>query len=160
MIKRTGERILTWIGNALQIFGILLWGTLLIGININPEGFKHSMIDSETTMEDASASYTIFNTILIIGVLVSIIVLVLGILSAIWIGKNNKPAGIILIVIGVVSLFGSTLSGVLWLVSGIMLLVRKPKPSIYNNIESETSNQEVEDIYKENNQKQEDPYKY
>ena len=63
-------------------------GTLLIGININPEGFKHSMIDSETTMEDASASYTIFNTILIIGVLVSIIVLVLGILSALWIGKK------------------------------------------------------------------------
>ncbi|MCD8899757.1 DUF4064 domain-containing protein [Staphylococcus gallinarum] len=174
MISRTAERVLTWIGIVLHALYFLIFAGLLVALNLNATEFKQSMLDNETTMEDASGAFIIINVFLIVIVIVALIMLVLGILSALWIAKRNKPAGIILIVIGVVSLLGSTLAGVLWIVAGIMLLVRKPKPEDYHNKQNsfETFEHQEESDFESkdelqsinnnanNNQKQEDPYKY
>lgn len=174
MINRTAERVLTWIGIVLHALYFLIFAGLLVALNLNATEFKQNMLDSETTMEDASGAFIIINVFLIVIVIVALIMLVLGILSALWIGKKNKPAGIILIVIGVVSLLGSTLAGVLWIVAGIMLLVKKPKPEDYHNKQNsfETFEHQDESDFESkdelqsidnnanNNQKQENPYKY
>ncbi|RIP35012.1 DUF4064 domain-containing protein [Staphylococcus gallinarum] len=133
MINRTAERVLTWIGNALHALFFLIFGGLLFALNLNSTEFKQSMVDSETTIEDANGILVIFNVWLIIILIISLIMLILSILSAVWIGKKNKAAGIILIVIGAFSLFGNAVVGVLWLVAGIMLLVRKPKTDTVTN---------------------------
>ncbi|PTK93272.1 DUF4064 domain-containing protein [Staphylococcus gallinarum] len=174
MINRTAERVLTWIGIVLHALYFLIFAGLLVALNLNATEFKQSMLDSETTMEDASGAFIIINVFLIVIVIIALIMLVLGILSARWIGKRNKPAGVILIVIGAFSLFGSPLIGVLWIVAGIMLLVRKPKPEDYHNKQNsfETFEHQEESDFESkdelqsidnnvnNNQKQEDPYKY
>ncbi|MCG7338910.1 DUF4064 domain-containing protein [Staphylococcus sp. ACRSN] len=174
MVNRTAEKVLTWIGNGLHALSFLMFGVLLLLLNFNSTEFKQSMLDSETTMADANGVFIVFNVILIVGLIVAIIFLALGILSALLIGKKNKAAGIILIVIGVFSLFGNALVGVLWIVAGIMLLVRKPRSDIYSNephaFESfnlqqqydyetkdgqQNSTNNVDDV-----QKKKDPYKY
>lgn len=169
MIKRTAEKVMTWIGIGFQILTIL--GISLLLFLMNMETVKESMIeDGAMTASEAASSSQLTNVFLIIGLILSIVLLVLAILSAKWIDKKPKVAGVILIIIGVISLFGN------WIVSGIMLLVKKPKTSLYNEREvkdddpfSNHSNSthkqnEVKEPYdnrKEDVKKiDDDPYKY
>ena len=84
--------ITTVIKNTLIIIKAPLASSIVVSLS------NIRMLDSETTMEDASGAFIIINVFLITVVIIALIMLVLGILSALWIGKKNKPAGIILIV--------------------------------------------------------------
>src|SRR5699024_5028729 len=177
MIKRTSEKIMTWIGIGFQFFVVL--GITLILVLMNMESVQESMIkDGTMTASEAASSAQVNNIFLIIGLVLNIILLVLAILSVMWIYKKTKVAGIILIIIGVISLFGNWIGAILWTISGIILLVKKPKvpqTNLYNEKEvqddnpfSDNSNsmdkQNAADISDNKNSnhisKEEDPYKY
>ncbi|WP_261697918.1 DUF4064 domain-containing protein [Staphylococcus equorum] len=134
MIKRTAEKVMTWIGISFQILTVL--GISLLLFFMNMETVKESMIkDGAMTASEAASSSQLTNIFLIIGLVLNIVLLVLAILSAKWIDKKPKVAGVILIIIGVISLFGNWIATILWIISGIMLLVKKPKTSLYNERE-------------------------
>ena len=98
------------------------------------------------------------------------------IIGAIKIGKSNKLAGILLLVFGIISLIFNWISAILWIIAGIMLLVRKPAPNLSSDISrAEHTANNHNDIPTENNdsehqsmksldeverRKSDDPYKY
>ncbi|MFG6257607.1 hypothetical protein ACF7UE_12370, partial [Staphylococcus epidermidis] len=67
------------------------------------------------------------------------ILLIVSIVAAILIGKNAKVSGILLVITGIIGLFLSFIAGALWLIAGIMLLVRKPQTQ-NDQINSQYSN--------------------
>ncbi|MCG7338961.1 DUF4064 domain-containing protein [Staphylococcus sp. ACRSN] len=129
-MKRTVEKVLAWIGVALQIIGVLAIG-LMIPFMGNNE-FKQSAIQA-MQQEDATISTTnatdginMILGLLGFGLAYGIVVLIISLIGAILIGKKAKVAAILLIIAGVLSLLGNWINVILWIVAGIMLLVRKP----------------------------------
>lgn len=59
------------------------------------------------------------------------------------INKNNKLAGILLIVSGILALIPNIISSILWLIAGIMLLVRKSIPNYRSNDSVKHRNEQV-----------------
>ena len=87
-------------------------------------------------------AYQTYNLMLGLGVVFIIILLILlivSIVAAILIGKNAKVSGILLVITGIIGLFLSFIAGALWLIAGIMLLVRKPQTQ-NDQINSQYSN--------------------
>ena len=87
-------------------------------------------------------AYQTYNLMLGLGVVLIIILLILlivSIVAAILIGKNAKVSGILLVITGIIGLFLSFIAGALWLIAGIMLLVRKPQTQ-NDQINSQYSN--------------------
>jgi hypothetical protein len=80
----------------------------------------------------------LFSTVFFV---ISVVVLIVSIIAGINIKKRTKFSGILLIILGVLSLIGNFISGILWIIAGILLLVRKPKPSLYDNMD--INNQEA-----------------
>lgn len=121
--KRTAEKILTWVGIVLHA----IWVIFIIGaiaIFKNPE-FQQQI---EMTGQDASQLNSINPTSLITFLVPLVIALV-----AVFLFKKPILAGILLIIAAATGVFlsASLISGILWLIAGIMLLVRKPKNGNY-----------------------------
>ncbi|MGX1264353.1 putative integral membrane protein [Rossellomorea marisflavi] len=140
MIKRTGE-VTMGIFGIIFSFGFTIMGIMANVLLSNPD-FVKGMEEAENdpqfqadtggmsvedimTMIEASSTYLI-----ILGIVASII----GLLAVIFITKNRKPvlSGVLFIVsaliIGIGTFGAGFVPGILYLVSGIMALVRKPKP--------------------------------
>ena len=108
---------------------------ILIGIFFimtQTSDFKNGMIQGfiEENPGEYDLAYQTYNIMLGLGVVLIIILLILlivSIVAAILIGKNAKVSGILLVITGIIGLFLSFMAGVLWLIAGIMLLVRKPQ---------------------------------
>ncbi|BBK27049.1 DUF4064 domain-containing protein [Staphylococcus arlettae] len=176
MIKRTGERVLAWIGVGIQLLGVLIWGGLLLFMGSS--GFKEELRADNPTLSpsQASESANVFFIIMGVGLAIGLIVLIGTIIGAIKIGKSNKLAGILLLVFGIISLIFNWISAILWIIAGIMLLVRKPAPNLSSDISrAEHTANNHNDIPTENNdsehqsmksldeverRKSDDPYKY
>ncbi|MBE7355589.1 hypothetical protein INS17_03475 [Staphylococcus haemolyticus] len=112
-MKRTIEKSLIWTGIAIHIIGLLLVTIGIIGMYTAPNGSKTD------------------NTIIIITYILTIIFLIIAIIVVTRIINDNKLAGILLIVLGVLVLIPNFISAILWLIAGIMLLTRKPKNNKY-----------------------------
>lgn len=112
-MKRTIEKSLIWTGIAIHIIGLLLVTIGIIGMYTAPNGSKTD------------------NTIIIITYILTIIFLIIAIIVVTRIINDNKLAGILLIIIGVLVLIPNFISAILWLIAGIMLLTRKPKNNKY-----------------------------
>ncbi|MGD6769291.1 DUF4064 domain-containing protein [Staphylococcus arlettae] len=176
MIKRTGERVLAWIGVGIQLLGVLIWGGLLLFMGSS--GFKEELRADNPTLSpsQASESANVFFIIMGVGLAIGLIVLIGTIIGAIKIGKSNKLAGILLLVFGIISLILNWISAILWIIAGIMLLVRKPEPKTFgNDLRSERTGDSYNDSSTEHNErehqsmksldeveqrKSDDPYKY
>ncbi|SUK03323.1 membrane protein [Staphylococcus agnetis] len=129
MIKRTAEKVLTWIGVGIQTIAILFCGFLALVIGLNSNEFETALLEDGTyTVDEAQFVVMIYNFFINFAVIFGIVALILAIVGGVFINKKTKLAGILLIIAGVLSFFFS-LSGILWLVAGIMLLVRKPAPT-------------------------------
>ena len=129
MIKRTAEKVLTWIGVGIQTIAILFCGFLALVIGLNSNEFETALLEDGTyTVDEAQFVVMIYNFFVNFAVIFGILALILAIVGGVFINKKTKLAGILLIIAGVLSFFFS-LSGILWLVAGIMLLVRKPAPT-------------------------------
>lgn len=142
MIQRKGELILSWIGNGLHLLYVFLIGIFFIMTQTSD--FKNGMIQGfiEENPGEYDLAYQTYNLMLGLGVVFIIILLILlivSIVAAILIGKNAKVSGILLVITGIIGLFLSFMAGVLWLIAGIMLLVRKPQTQ-NDQINSQYSN--------------------
>lgn len=142
MIQRKGELILSWIGNGLHLLYVFLVGIFFIMTQTSD--FKNGMIQGfiEENPEEYDLAYQTYNLMLGLGVVLIIILLILlivSIIAAILIGKNAKVSGILLVITGIIGLFLSFIAGALWLIAGIMLLVRKPQTQ-NDQINSQYSN--------------------
>ena len=175
MISRTGERILAWIGVGIQLLGVLMWGGILLFMG--SAGFEEELrADPSLTPSEASESATIFLVIMVVGLAIGLIVLIGTIIGSIKIGKSNKLAGILLLVFGIISLILNWISAILWIIAGIMLLVRKPERKTfgddlrsermgdsYNDSSTEhkeREHQSMKSLDEVEQRKSDDPYKY
>lgn len=142
MIQRKGELILSWLGNGLHLLYVFLVGIFFIMTQTSD--FKNGMIQGliEENPGEYDLAYQTYNLMLGLGVVLIIILLILlivSIIAAILIGKNAKVSGILLVITGIIGLFLSFIAGALWLIAGIMLLVRKPQTQ-NDQINSQYSN--------------------
>ncbi|POA08342.1 hypothetical protein CD039_09650 [Staphylococcus argensis] len=129
MMNRTPVRTLAWIGNGLKILALILLILVWIFMNVG------SMFSVNFMDEEDALALLGFNIVLAIGFIFFIISLIISILATVWIGKKDKPAGIMLIVVGGLSIISSTIiTGALWLIAGILLLVivNDEKNDLYN----------------------------
>lgn len=138
-MKRTGEIVLTSIGAFLYLLTTI--AGFFLARMFNNEEFTNQLseearrTDPEVSMEEMQAVWDFFQGIGSYIAIVSIIGIILGIVSIVLVKGNKKPkaAGIILIVTAVlgtiISVGGGILSGVLYLIAGIMCLARKQQPT-------------------------------
>ncbi|MFT4412860.1 DUF4064 domain-containing protein [Fredinandcohnia humi] len=135
-MKRTGEIVLTIIGACLFAF-ISLFGFLFIGLG-EDNTFTQEM--ENIVAEDPTLSGVDMGMITdMIGtfgwyfIIVGLLAIILGIVSLVLLKGNKSPkaAGIILIVVAVLSTLAtfllSIIASILYLIAGILCLVRKPK---------------------------------
>ncbi|PTI05486.1 hypothetical protein BU096_09610 [Staphylococcus xylosus] len=148
-MKRTVERVLTWIGIALQLLGVVIMAFLIpmMGNNEIKETFINQMMQEESsfTYEDGNAIFSTFSGLLTAGLVLGIILLIISFIAVFLIGKKSKVAGILLTIAGVISFLGNWVNAILWIVAGVMLLVRKPKAPIYSKDEEDDVNPYIQD---------------
>lgn len=175
MIKRTTERTFIWIGIAVQILILLVCGLLLW--YSNSDGAVIDMMNSNSiSIDEAKSTLNILSGFMIIELIWGVILMGLAITSIVWTDKKTRVAGIILIVIGILSIIINWVAVIMWIIAGTMLIRRKPKTSLYNEFEennenfqdenpfltNEKNSNDSEDYVKEQETKNdvEDPYKY
>ncbi|WP_181350353.1 DUF4064 domain-containing protein [Thalassobacillus sp. CUG 92003] len=141
-MKRTAEMIFTWIG-ILLFAAIIGLSIFVLNVKDNPELREEIQQGMEQGVpegaEGSEANINVDQFIDMIGsgatffLVVSIIAVVLGILSWVFLKGNKKPkaAGIILIITAVVGTIATAflgfLAGAAYLIAGITALVRKSK---------------------------------
>lgn len=139
-MKRTAEITLTIIG---VVINALVGGSVLLIASIFKNEAFQEQVKNELAKTDPSLNTADPSMVLdAIGngswwvIIASLIGLVLGIIAAVYLkgNKNPKLAGILLIIAAVVSVLLSVgvdwLSGILFLIAGILSLARKPKKVI------------------------------
>ncbi|MCZ4236685.1 DUF4064 domain-containing protein [Staphylococcus equorum] len=165
MIKRTTERVLTWIGIALQLIGVVLIAVFIpmIGNNEVKETVIQQMMadDPSFSYEDGTNIFGMLSSLLTAGLVLSIVILIIAIIGAILINKKAKAAGILLILVGVISFLGNWINAILWIVAGVMLLVRKLKQPIHGEGEMYNDNKQdaVNESYERSNSNQDQDLK-
>ncbi|MEN2769241.1 DUF4064 domain-containing protein [Ornithinibacillus xuwenensis] len=143
MMKRTAEITLGIIGTVFYVFSVLL-GALRIWME-NNKGFLYDyLVDNQDefalTQGDLDMIQEMFDRSLASGgillVIMPILAIILGIVAMVLLKGNKNPiaAGIIFIATGVVyvivTIGGGILSGILFLIAGILCLTRKPNTII------------------------------
>ncbi|MEF2292752.1 MULTISPECIES: DUF4064 domain-containing protein [Virgibacillus] len=136
-MKRTGEIVFTVIG--ILLFGILLFGsaTYLSADSGEIQQLFEEVLQEEGTnevsAEDLSQTVESAATTMLI---VSIVSVIFGLISIFLLVGNKKPkiAGVILLITAIggtfLTMFFGSFGGVVYLVAGIMALVRKEKKMI------------------------------
>lgn len=136
-MKRTGEIVFTVIG--ILLFGILIFGSatyLSADSGEIQQLFEEVLQDegtNEVSVEDLSQTFESAATTMLI---VSIVSVILGLISIFLLVGNKKPkiAGVILLITAIggtfLTMFFGIFGGVVYLVAGIMALVRKEKKMI------------------------------
>jgi Protein of unknown function (DUF4064) len=138
MVKRTGEVVMGIIGIVLSaLFSI-------IGIAANMSMSDPAIMDEMQQMMESDPAMTTQDTSFILDmaetmgwylIVIGIIASIFGLIAVLAIVKNRRPvlSGIMFIiaalVIGVGTIGFGFIPGLLFLISGIMAFVRKPKPS-------------------------------
>lgn len=134
-MKRTTEIVLTVIGSVFSLLGAIFVAvmTSLIHTDAFREGFQDGYNEGYTY--DTSESDAVLGVLAGMGwftVIACVVGLAAGIVAIIFLKGNKKPkaAGIILIIAALIVLIGTVFSGflvaLLFLIAGIMALVRKP----------------------------------
>ncbi|HCU5978644.1 TPA: DUF4064 domain-containing protein [Staphylococcus pseudintermedius] len=117
--KRTVEKVLTWVGIVLHI----VWILLLVGLVkvIQTPEFQQEI---QATGQDIAQIENLGSSTFLLALIPLVFAIV-----AVFTFKKNILAGILLILAAATGLFltMSLISAVLWLIAGIMLIVRKPK---------------------------------
>ncbi|AUJ26078.1 DUF4064 domain-containing protein [Virgibacillus dokdonensis] len=136
-MKRTGEIVFTVIG--ILLFGILIFGsaTYLSADSGEIQQLFEEVLQEEGTnevsAEDLSQTVESAATTMLI---VSIVSVIFGLISIFLLVGNKKPkiAGVILLITAIggtfLTMFFGSFGGVVYLVAGIMALVRKEKKMI------------------------------
>ncbi|WP_047981024.1 DUF4064 domain-containing protein [Ornithinibacillus contaminans] len=138
-MKRTAEITLGIIGIVFYVFSILV-GAVRLWMENNQDYLRDFLLDNQEdfllTPEDIDLLFDVLATGGIIVVIMPIIAVILGIVAMVFLKGDNRPvaAGIILIATGVLYVIitggGGILSGILFLIAGILCLTRKPNTII------------------------------
>ncbi|MCS4486719.1 DUF4064 domain-containing protein [Staphylococcus americanisciuri] len=129
--KRTGEKVLSWIGIVLHV----IWGLLLIGAGtFLPKLAEQNYEIQQSLAEQGYDPNQLANggAAIVMTAIMAVIPFILA-LIAVFLFHKNVLAGILLILAAVSGVFlsGSFLAGLLWFIAAIMLFVRKPKNTEY-----------------------------
>ncbi|WP_096270925.1 DUF4064 domain-containing protein [Paucisalibacillus globulus] len=142
-MKRTAEITLGIIGAVFYVFSVA-FGILRLWMENNKGYLEEYMTENQSefdlTSSDISTIEEMFSMNLAQGgiliVILPIVAIILGIVAMVLLKGNKRPvaAGIIFLVTGVgyaiITLGGGILSGILYLIAGILCLARKPKTII------------------------------
>ncbi|CAM3130995.1 hypothetical protein CD039_09420 [Staphylococcus argensis] len=147
-MKRTAEKVLSWIGIVVSILGIILFAVakpLFNSDSVDPDTVNsdQSVEQARQGMENLSSSMTTLIVISIIGTILALIAVFL-------IKKSRVAAGVLLIIAGIVFIFANWICTILFLIAGIMLLVRKPK----NHNQDDMHRENQDSVYHEEAGKQ------
>lgn len=126
-MKRTGEFVLSIIAGAINI---LLFISGVRSVSADPNTLKQqlSAAGSNLSTQDINGFIHLLNTLGTLLIIFSVISILLAVIALILLKRNSdkpKLAGWLLILAGVVSLT-EIVPGILYLIAGIMALVRKP----------------------------------
>lgn len=141
MINRTMERVLIWIGIAIQIIILLI---LVLGLFVvfssSEENIRTMMQEEAMSLNEATSAQNILNGFFIFEIIWSTILMGIAIITNFLIKNNSKVAGILFIVIGILSILSNWIAMILWIIAGILILNKKKKISLYNDIEEKDEN--------------------
>lgn len=160
-MKRTAEKILIWIGIILQF--ILIFLMAIVAPFFNDVSVKNELIEviNQSNIYNQNASQMdpanivdLVSNLFILALIVVIVCTVIAIIFAILTNKLPKFVGIIFILLGLVTVLTlNWITAILWLVAGILLLVRKKQKS-YDRYQPAKENRKKEQAkHHHNNQK-------
>lgn len=137
MLNRTRERVMVWIGIIIQLLSII--STILIMPSVLSSGQRNDILEqvkqqqpNVTDMFSMEQLTQILTITLIVGLILSIVSFILAIISVFVINKKARMSGSLLIIAGVITFLTSFIAGILYIVAGIMLIVKKPKQPFRN----------------------------
>lgn len=152
-MRRVGEITLSIIGAVLSLFGVIIWAitrsTFKLSefreelIGIFDESIEMNELDGAMTSQEILESMDTIFPVLILSALVSTII---GIVAVFLLRGNKQPfaAGLVLIIGAVIVLVSSFATGflavILYVIAGIMTLVRKPP--VDNRISKDNSHED------------------
>ncbi|MBN6851210.1 glucan phosphoethanolaminetransferase (alkaline phosphatase superfamily) [Staphylococcus saprophyticus] len=167
-MKRTAEKILIWIGIILQL--ILIFLMAIVAPFFNDVSVKNELIEviNQSNIYNQNASQMdpanivdLVSNLFILALIVVIVCTVIAIIFAILTNKLPKFVGIIFILLGLVTVLTlNWITAILWLVAGILLLVRKKQKS-YDRYQPAKGNIKKEQAkHHHNNQKRNTETRY
>ncbi|MGN4156299.1 DUF4064 domain-containing protein [Staphylococcus auricularis] len=120
---RKAERVLGWIGVGIGIIFLVFIGFALIGFN--QPGFEQEFND--LYQEEAQiVSFDTIKSLTTVSAILLLVSTVLGLIATLLVKKKRILSGALFMAAFVVGiLFGNWLAGILWLIAGIMMFVRK-----------------------------------
>lgn len=138
-MKRTAEKVMSIIGIVINLFMIGM--AVLVNVGLSDASVRNSIeqeLNNDPAMADAGVDINMVMDLLGgIGwgfVIVVLISTILSIISVVVLKRKPKMAGILLIISALIVGIGTILLGwlpaILFLIAGIMCLVRKPKEEI------------------------------
>ena len=132
-MKRTLEKVLVWLGIFIQF--VLIFLMAIAAPFLNDRSFKRSLMDSFENQEAISNNLTQTETsqlldnisqLFIVALGLVIVTTILALIFVLLINKIPKTVGVIFILLAIVSVFTlNIISALLWLIAGILLLVKK-----------------------------------
>lgn len=140
MVNRTAELVLGILGAAFNAIGAIL-GVLYI-FSVNEAAERDLYNNPEVSMEEADSASFLAGAIGWYFVVVCIAAIIMGVIGVIILRKNKRSigSGVLFIVAGalsaVLSIFLLIVPAILYLVAGILAIVRKPIDTNDNTIES------------------------
>ena len=133
-MKRTLEKVLVWLGIFIQF--VLIFLMAIAAPFLNDRSFKGSLMDSFENQEAISNNLTQTETsqlldnisqLFIVALGLVIVTTILALIFVLLINKIPKTVGVIFILLAIVSVFTlNIITALLWLIAGIILLVKKP----------------------------------
>lgn len=158
-MKRTVEKILTWVGIILQF--ILIFLMAIVTPFLNDASVKDSLIQSMNNSQEfnqlssqmtPSQLLEMASSLFIIALGAVIVCTIIAIIFALLINKIPKVSGVVLILIAIVTVFTfNWITALLWLVAGILLLVRKAHKSSYEGVNHSNNRSNTDNHYQERN---------
>jgi ABC-type multidrug transport system fused ATPase/permease subunit len=141
-MKRTAEKVLTWIGILFQILMIALMALALPFLN--DPSIKNEAINRIQSMKangslnqglsqvTPSELFDLVKHGAIIIVIIAIVCFILAIIMTQLMRRIPKTIGVLLILMAIVNLLtGNLITSLLWLIAGIMLMARSDKAKQY-----------------------------
>ena len=146
MMNRKAEKILAWIANGLSLLFLILMILGLILLNF-PES-KEALNQIYEQQGMSISADALKSSILMQGGFL-LFATILGFCGVFTIKGNRILAGCLLIAAALISLFtGNFIALILWIIAGIMLLVKKDKgqPQYHNQIQQNDFSEDAKDI--------------
>lgn len=124
-MKRTGEIVLTVIAAVINLLALV---SGVRSVSVEPSDIKQQLgaAKSNLSSQDINSIAHLLNTIGIFLIVLSIISIVIAIIALFLLKPKHKWAGWLLILAAVFSAI-EIVPAILYLIAGIMTLVRKPK---------------------------------